>query len=316
MTGLRMVVWSMAAAVTGGVLSWGAAHTSPHEGPVPSEHYRESWPDGSWLDGRDGHLGTIGRIRLTQPVEAGTYRYRVSRDAAIEEARRNLRRTAPALLIDGTRRLADEPVLLERVRRLIDALEPRNERIGRGRFFEVEIRLPIRGLSGVLGMILEWGGTPPPASPAGDVDAATGLVIDMSHLVEESQRPSVSLLPRILDEDGRVVYSIDLIDHDQARERGLVAWMMPGQEDSAEETASLIGDRPMWIRGVATGGDHRADLVIGNDDAGRVRSLGERSSILQECRVMVIMPRPPMKSATPAERPTPERPHQDPNRLH
>ncbi len=277
------------------------------------EPYRETFPDGTWIDGLDGHLGTIGRLRLTDPVEPGTYPYRVARDRAIAEARRSLRQHVAGLRIDGGRLIGDDPDLVERVHRLVESLEPVGERIGRGRWFEVDLRLPLRGLSGVLGMMLDRGD--PGEAPAGDGGDATGLIIDATGLGDPEIRPALSLLPRILDVEGRVVHAIDRVDRDMARELGLVAWARPAGEDAGPAPARG-GERPIRVTAVATAGDHRADLVIGKEDADRILAEAARAPFLAHCRVVVLMPPPPPQPAAPAARPVPRPTPEDPNRLH
>jgi hypothetical protein len=168
-------------------------------------------------------------------------------------------------------------------------------------------------------MILERGlpgdepahnGTPPEGGP-------TGLIVDAGHLTGTDMAPVMALLPRIVDEGGRVVHDIAQADQDLARERGLVAYARETRPGAASpDPSSRTGDRPLRVTAVSAGGPGRTDIVIPAADADRVLEAAAVSPFLRDCRVTVLMPVPPLMPAVTRPRRPPERQPADPNTLH
>jgi len=281
------------------------------------EPYRLAPRVGIWVDGLEGRMETTGRIRLSDKVEPGSYQFGVIQDRALEEGRRQLSAAVADLRIDDARVLSEDAEASRRVHALIAALTPHAVRHDQGLYFEVDLALPFRGLSGVLGMILERGVTPeqPYQNGTADEGGATGLVVDAVRL-DGADRLAMALLPRIVDEKGRVVYEVTKVDLDLARELGMVAYAREVPSGARNDASSRTGDRPIRVPALSAGGAARTDIVIAAADADRILEAAASSPFLRECRVTVLMPQPPPPPAIVHPHRAPERPPVDPNTLH
>ncbi len=292
--------------------------TAAPEGAL--EPYRVAPQMGIWLDGLEGRMEVVGRIRKSDKVEPGSYEFGVIRGRAIENGRRQLAAAVAQLRIDDARLLGEDAETSRRVHALIAALTPRAVRHDQGLYFEVDLALPLRGLSGVLGMILERGAAPdhPYQNGTPDEGNATGLVVDAGHLAGTGAAPVMALLPRIVDEKGRVVHDVTQVDLDLARERGLVAYARAVVPAGAKvmEASSRTGDRAIRVSALKSGGAGGTDIVISASDADRILAAAAVSPFLRDCRVTVLMPPPPPPPAIARPRQALVKPPADPNALH
>jgi len=283
------------------------------------EPYRVAPQVGIWLDGTEGLLQAVGRIRKTDKIQPDSYEYRVIKERATEEGRRQLVAAVAQLRIDDARVVGDDAEAMRRVHALIAALGPQAVRYQQDLYVEADVVLPLRGLSGVLGMILERG-TPEISYQNGEPHegGATGLIVDAGHLDQSNGRLTMALLPRIVDDAGRVVYDINQVDHDLARERGMAAYALeiPTAQAKPAEPQSRIGERPLRVKALAAGGNAKTDIVIAAADADRILEAAATSPFLRDCRVTVLMPSPPPPPALTRPQRPPQRPPADPNTLH
>jgi hypothetical protein len=308
----------LAALAAGLLLASPSPADQASEAPVALQPYRVAPSVGVWIDGLEGRMEAVGRVRRSDKIEPDTYEYRAMRERAAEEGRRVLAAAAAGLRLGDGRTLAQDPEASRRVNALIAALQPVAVRHDQSLYFEVDLTLPLRGLSGVLGMILERGvSLDVPyqnGAPAGS--ETTGLVVDASGLERAEPRPAMALLPRIVDDKGRVVHDISQVDVDLARERGLVAYArVASAESGSADAPSRTGDRPMRVAAIAAGGAGGTDIVIAAADADRILEAAAAFPFLRECRVTVLMPPPPPPPAISRPRHAPQRPPVDPNTL-
>jgi len=301
------------ATALGALLVWGFAGAT--DAPGLWESYRVATANGIWIDAMEGRMETVGRVRKSDKVEPGTYQGRLMAERALEEARKQLLAAVVDLRIDDERLLGQDEEVMRRVRDLIAGLEAKAVRYDQNLYVEADVVLPLRGLSGVLGMILERGApsSAPPGAAAGE-EAATGLIVDAGSLPRDDAGPVVALLPRIVDEEGRIVYDIAQADGDIARERGLVAYVQEIRP-LTPDASSRVGERPLRVTAVAAGGAGRTDIVIAASDADRILEAAAVSPFLHDCRVVVLMPAPPLPPAIVRPRKPPAR-QVDPNKLH
>ena len=109
----------------------------------------------------------------------------------------------------------------------------------------------------------------------------TGIIIDGTGL---GLRPAMS--PRILNQDGSVVYGPGQYSRDYAASSGVVGYAKT--LDQAKNDPRVQGN-PLIIRGNSTFGSSAADITISNTDAGKVSSADVSASLFSNCRVMFIL---------------------------
>ncbi len=155
---------------------------------------------------------------------------------------------------------------------------------------EVTYEVPMSGISDVItpptgflsAPVPVAGGTAPPTETAAPTTSAiTGLIIDVSGL---GMRPAMS--PRILDQNGGVVYGPGNYTREYAIQNG-VAGYAKGL-DRAQIDDRVKGN-PLVIKGVSASGSNKADVVIVNADVMRIQSANSTNGILQDCRVIFAL---------------------------
>ena len=109
----------------------------------------------------------------------------------------------------------------------------------------------------------------------------TGLIIDAGGL---NIRPAMA--PRILGQDGEVLYEVHDVDQDY-----LTRYGMAGYARSVEQARGLerVGANPMIIKGQEATGNAACDIEISRDDAAALIMAGAGSSFLKESRVVIVV---------------------------
>jgi hypothetical protein len=120
--------------------------------------------------------------------------------------------------------------------------------------------------------------TPAPAAPAAPVaeKSNTGLVIDARGL-----KVVPSLMPRLLDEGGKAVYSIDFLSQD-ARKQSAVAAYVQSIDDA--QKSQKVGEKPLVLKAAKATG---ADLQLGPEDTKKLASLN--ASFLADAKVVIVL---------------------------
>ncbi|MFO0596079.1 MAG: LPP20 family lipoprotein [Myxococcaceae bacterium] len=196
--------------------------------------------------------------------------------AALADALRNLLQQVKGVSVDGTKKMGD---LMEK-----DEVKMRVEGVVRGykivnkRYFsdsgvEVEIEVPLAMLSDIIDpdttQMLAVG------KPDGD-KGNTGLVIDARGL-----NVTPSLMPRLLDDAGKPVYSIDSLSADARKATGVAAYVK-----SLEDANKLpkAGEKPLVIKAAKATG---ADLQLAPEDAKKLAALN--TSFLADGKVVIVL---------------------------
>jgi hypothetical protein len=124
--------------------------------------------------------------------------------------------------------------------------------------------------------------TPPPAgSQAIMGQLYTGLIVDARGL---GVRPAMA--PKILNEDGREVYGSAWINRDWAVREGMVGYM---KDPAAAQANDRVKDKPLVVKALKVSGDGRVDLVISNADAASLQSASQNLSMLEKCKVIILV---------------------------
>ena len=120
--------------------------------------------------------------------------------------------------------------------------------------------------------------TPP---SGGSARLYTGLIVDARGL---GARPAMA--PKILNEEGNEVYGATWINRDFAVREGLVVYY----KDQAAAKASLrVSDKPLMVKAIKVSGQGKTDLVISNADAASLQGSSQNVSILEKCRVIIMV---------------------------
>lgn len=109
----------------------------------------------------------------------------------------------------------------------------------------------------------------------------TGIIIDGTGL---GLRPAMS--PRILNQDGSVVYGPGQYSRDYAASNGVVGYAKT--LDQAKKDPRVQGN-PLILRGTSIFGSSAADITISSTDAGKASSADGAASLFSNCRVMFVL---------------------------
>jgi hypothetical protein len=109
----------------------------------------------------------------------------------------------------------------------------------------------------------------------------TGLLIDA-----RGTEISPALSPKVLNEDGDVIYGFANVDRQFSLEQGMMGYL---KDPQAARSNERIKDRPFEIKALHSSGKNNADLVISNADGVRLRQMNREQSFLREARVMVVL---------------------------
>jgi hypothetical protein len=124
--------------------------------------------------------------------------------------------------------------------------------------------------------------TPPPgAAPAMSGQVYTGLIVDARGL---GVRPAMA--PKILNEEGKEVYGSAWINRDYAVREGMVGYL---KDPVSAQANPRVTDKPLLVKAIKVSGDARVDTVISNADAYALQSATQNLSMLEKCRVIILV---------------------------
>jgi hypothetical protein len=118
-------------------------------------------------------------------------------------------------------------------------------------------------------------------TPASSGQLHTGLIVDARGL---GVKPAMA--PKILNEDGKEVYGSAWISRDHAVREGMVGYL---KDPVQAQTNPRVTDKPLMMKALRVAGDARVDMVITNADAAMLQSASENLSMLQKCRVIILV---------------------------
>jgi hypothetical protein len=121
-------------------------------------------------------------------------------------------------------------------------------------------------------------GTLAPGTPG---QLYTGLIVDARGL---GVKPAMA--PKILNEDGKEVYGSAWINRDYAVREGMVGYL---KDPVQAQTNPRVADKPLMVKALKVAGDARVDMVITNADAAMLHNIAENLSMLQKCRVIILV---------------------------
>jgi TolB-like protein len=109
--------------------------------------------------------------------------------------------------------------------------------------------------------------------------AFSGLIVDARGL-----SLSRDMSPRVLDEDGRIVYpdTRNLPSYDQLLDRGLASYYTDPRD------AVRCGSSPLTVRALSVAGAARTDVVVSMEDARRIREAEQDSRFFSRTAVAIV----------------------------
>jgi len=216
--------------------------------------------------------------------------------AAEQVAKRNLLEITKGVRIDSTTVVKDftveSDIINSQVEGFIKGAQVVKQEYMSDGTVEVTVRMPLFGnlSQAILPKVLEKKPpvvpptAPPPIpteTPAAPSVVYTGLVVDARGL---QARPAMA--PKILDENGQEVYGSLNVDREYAVQQGMSGY---ARDLTAAQNNPRVTNNPLTIKGLKTQGPGRADIVISNADAAKIRAAGESLTFLKQCRVMIVL---------------------------
>lgn len=152
---------------------------------------------------------------------------------------------------------------------------------------EVEYSVPMSGISDIMLPPITIAPVPTgvaqPATGAitPNTGGITGIIIDARGL---KARPAMA--PRILDQNGNAVYGPGTYSREYAVTNGVAGYSKT--LEAAQKDPRVQGN-PLTVKGVATSGKNRTDIVVSNADISKINSANSRFNVLKDCRVLILL---------------------------
>lgn len=196
--------------------------------------------------------------------------------AALADALRNLLSQVKGVSVTGTEKMNDL-MQKDEVRMKVEGVVKGFKIVGK-RYFsdngvEVDVEVPTALLTDAID---------PDATPVQVIGKAegeksnTGLVIDARGL-----KVMPALAPRVLDDAGKPVYTIDSLSAEARKSSGVASYMQ-SLEDAQKSLKA--GDKPLVIKAAKANG---ADLQLGADDAKKLAAMN--TAFLSEGKVVIVL---------------------------
>ncbi|MEE9167319.1 MAG: hypothetical protein V3U24_07670 [Candidatus Neomarinimicrobiota bacterium] len=153
---------------------------------------------------------------------------------------------------------------------------------------EIEMGVHMSGISDVVLPPAGYASAPAPGSAPATVatptvrpGTVTGLIVDARGL---GVRPAMS--PKILDESGQPVYGPGSFTRDYAVKFGVAGYSKTLEK--AQQDPRVVGN-PLVVKGIGVEGTNKADLVVANGDAFRIKNANQAVQFLSNCKVMILL---------------------------
>ncbi|MDP7216787.1 MAG: hypothetical protein QGH91_05430 [Candidatus Marinimicrobia bacterium] len=223
-------------------------------------------------------------------INAATARRSATRIAKVD-AMRNLVEIVNGITVDSETTMSDamfDDVVKTKVQGLIrGAVQVGDIKYLSDTSIEVTYEVPMSGVSEIMmpptGFLPTAAAAPAitDASAATTTSATTGLIIDARGL---GIRPAMS--PRILDQNGGVVYGPGNYTREYSIQNGVAGYAKGLDKAQADDR---VKGNPLVIKGVATSGANKADVVVGNSEVMKIRTANSTGNVLRDCRVLFVL---------------------------
>ena len=247
------------------------------------------------IDWTNGVFYAVGFGVPNMKFKSAAQRTYSAQVAAEQVAMRNLLRLIETTHLDSETTVQDGMLESDRIRTKIEGKIRRVQMVGAPRYMSdgsvnVTMKMQMRE---VIKVLAEDPGIKAFSAPyeiqaqqaLGSASTAsgifTGLLIDA-----RGTEISPALSPKVLNEDGDVIYGFADVDRQFSLEQGMMGYL---KDPQAARSNERIKDRPFEIKALHSSGENNADLVISNADGVRLRQMNREQSFLREARVMVVL---------------------------
>lgn len=223
----------------------------------------------------------VGNARL---AEEGAKR------AATVVARRNLLEIVQGIVVDShtvvKNFMVEQDIINNKVQGIVkNSQVVKEERLPDGGY-RVTLQMPLKGELSSL-VVPSRQSKPKPhfeAEPSKSQDLVyTGLIIDA-----QGFRVKEALSPKVLMEDGRVVYGSEWIDEEIVKKENVVGYV---RGVKAAKTNRRVISKPLVVKAIRVAGDKKTDIVISDEDAQLLHVVPEHMEFLEKAKVLVVLDR-------------------------
>jgi hypothetical protein len=227
-----------------------------------------------------------GAPRATSLTEART----MAREAAREQAGLQMMNALGRLPLDSrgflADRMADDRELRDRLGELAERFVVRTRSTGEG-YETVELAMSFTGERGLYALLLRslYASEPAPETDVrGQVDAVSGLIIDVSELSEFQP----SLEPRVYSDRGRLIYGPEIASRSCSVRRGLAVYHSSLERARQDRRA---GANAYYVYAGGVTGANRSDIYLDAEDVERILGHESGRTALRRCAVTFVMRR-------------------------
>jgi hypothetical protein len=239
----------------------------------------------AWINWNCHIVKAVGNAALPGDSEDLVKATEVAYSAAVIDAQRNLSLAVQALRVNNETYIRDFVSRSSEARckleRLINSAQIVSEKQLGDRSFEVILQLPLTGEKGVIATFKQEL-FPKNDSKASSIQLGTiSLIIDAIRL---GIKPCI--FPRIYTENGKEVYSINLVSPELAISKGIAMYWTDIQNAKKSLTAN---SKPLIVKALRKRPDSSTDIVIGNKDVALLRQVNEITNLSEQCNVSIIV---------------------------
>jgi hypothetical protein len=119
------------------------------------------------------------------------------------------------------------------------------------------------------------------ASAAPPTVMYSGIVVDARGI---GIRPA--MIPKILDEAGKEIYSLASVDLQYAVRQGVSGYT---RDLEAAQKNQRVAVNPLTVKAVKSSGAGKTDLIISNADAAKIKNAAHSELLLKQCRVLIVV---------------------------
>lgn len=112
-------------------------------------------------------------------------------------------------------------------------------------------------------------------------DYYTGVIVDARNLSAEP-----SLILRLSDQEGNVIYGPGTVDRHYALEQGMAMYV---RNKSAARKTDRVGRNPLSLRAIEVVENATCDLVLPSVEAEQLQGLNRKTNLLNESRLAIIL---------------------------
>jgi hypothetical protein len=224
------------------------------------------------------------------PIDAvnATHAREMAKRAATVVARRNLMEIVQGIHVDSMTTvknyMVEKDVINNKVQGIVKNSRIIKEQKFPDGFWQVTVEMPLRGelQAAVIPNAL---GRPSPI-PFENPESSENLIYTGLVVIAKGLDVQEALSPKILMEDGRVVYGVEWVNQETVKDQGLVGYVrgIPTAKSHERVTA-----KPFVVEALRLAGESKTGLVISDADAQTLHIVPERLEFLQNARVLVVL---------------------------